>query len=189
MSSSDVQGIMAALLGIVVLTFVVGGGYYVWYGLVLARLFPKLGGEGWKGWVPILNEAEILARGGVPAWSVVFYFIPVLQLYGLYLKAMAVQRINLQFGRGVGLAILGMSLTILGMMSRKFGKLGAEIVGTRKELKTEIAGLRTELKGDIARLDARMDAGFGRVETRLTTLEQRTYELSMRLPPLPAGAE
>lgn len=110
MSSSDVQGIMAALLGIVVLTFVVGGGYYVWYGLVLARLFPDLGGEGWKGWVPILNEAEILARGGVPAWSVVFYFIPVLQLYGLYLKAMAVQRINLQFGRGVGLAILGILL-------------------------------------------------------------------------------
>ena len=110
MSSSDVQGIMAALLGIVVLTFVVGGGYYVWYGVVLARLFPKLGGEGWKGWVPILNEAEILARGGVPAWSVVFYFIPVLQLYGLYLKAMAVQRINLQFGRGVGLAILGILL-------------------------------------------------------------------------------
>ena len=31
---------------------------------------------------------------------------------------------------GFGLAILGMSLTILGMMSRKFGKLGAEIVGT-----------------------------------------------------------
>jgi hypothetical protein len=101
---------MAALLGIVALTFVVCVGYYVWYGFALARLFPKIGGEGWKGWVPILNEAEILARGGVPGWSVVFYFIPVLQLYGLYLKAMAVQRINLQFGRGVGMAILGILL-------------------------------------------------------------------------------
>ena len=62
----------------------VGLAVYVWYALALSRLFPRIDGEGWKGWVPVLNEAEILARGGVPAWSVVFYFIPIVQLYGIY---------------------------------------------------------------------------------------------------------
>jgi hypothetical protein len=34
-----------------------------------------------------------------------------------------------------------------------------------------------------------MDRGFTRVEPWLGTLEQRTFELSTRLPPLPTRAE
>lgn len=103
--------------GLATLLAIVGGlgvliviGLYVWYALALSRLFPRIGGEGWKGWVPILNEAEILARGGVPAWSVVFYFIPLVQFYGLYLKVVATHRINKQFGRGAGMTVLAILL-------------------------------------------------------------------------------
>ncbi|MDN3444206.1 DUF5684 domain-containing protein, partial [Microbacterium sp. APC 3901] len=88
----------------------VGLAVYVWYALALSRLFPRIDGEGWKGWVPILNEAEILARGGVPAWSVVFYFIPIVQLYGIYLKIVATHRINRRFGRGAGMTVLAILL-------------------------------------------------------------------------------
>ena len=88
----------------------VGLAVYVWYALALSRLFPRIDGEGWKGWVPVLNEAEILARGGVPAWSVVFYFIPIVQLYGIYLKVVATHRINRRFGRGAGMTVLAILL-------------------------------------------------------------------------------
>lgn len=53
----------------------------------------------------------------------------------------------------------------------------------RAELKGDIADLRTELKEDIA--DLKTD--IGRVDSRLTTLENRTYDISARLPPAPAS--
>ncbi len=92
-----VGGAVAVVLGIAI---------WVWYAIALSRLFPRLGGEGWKGWVPVLNEAEILARGGVPAWGVVFVFIPVVQLYGLYLKIVATHRIGARFRHGAGFTLL-----------------------------------------------------------------------------------
>ena len=67
-----------------------------------------------------------------------------------------------------------------------------------KDLKTEIGTTRTELKGDIASLDDKLDktrtelvgaltGGFAKVETRLIALEQRTYDISTRLPAAPAS--
>lgn len=96
-----IVGVLGALVGIAT---------YVWYAFALSRLFPRIDGEGWKGWVPVLNEAEILARGGIPAWSVVFYFIPLVQFYGLYLKIVATHRINKRFGRGAGMTVLAVLL-------------------------------------------------------------------------------
>ncbi|WP_101847554.1 DUF5684 domain-containing protein [Zhihengliuella sp. ISTPL4] len=104
------SGLATMLAVIVGLGLLVGLAVYVWYALALSRLFPRIDGEGWKGWVPVLNEAEILARGGVPAWSVVFYFIPLVQLYGIYLKVVATHRINRRFGRGAGMTVLAILL-------------------------------------------------------------------------------
>lgn len=104
------SGLVTMMLIAGIVGAVVGIGIYVWYALALSRLFPRIDGEGWKGWVPILNEAEILARGGVPAWSVVFYFIPLVQFYGLYLKVVATHRINKRFGRGAGMTVLAILL-------------------------------------------------------------------------------
>ncbi|WP_022884508.1 DUF5684 domain-containing protein [Glaciibacter superstes] len=104
----------SALIGVLVVGYVVfalvGIAVYVWTALALSRLFPRLGGESWKGWVPILNTAEILRLGGVPAWSVVFLFIPLVNLYGVYLYIVAAHRINLQFGRGAGSTVLAVLL-------------------------------------------------------------------------------
>ncbi|MFK4759635.1 DUF5684 domain-containing protein [Microbacterium sp. ZW T5_45] len=92
---------VAAVLGLLV---------YVWYALALSKLFPRLGAEGWKGWVPILNEATILQLGGKPAWNVVFYFIPIVQIYGLILKIQATHKINERYGRGAGSTVLAVLL-------------------------------------------------------------------------------
>ena len=107
-STADALAI-GSLIGSLV-GLIIGLGVYVWYALGLSRVFPKLGADGWKGWVPIYNEVEILILGGVPGWSVIFYFIPVVQFYGLYLKVTAVHRINAQFQRGVGMTVLGILL-------------------------------------------------------------------------------
>lgn len=105
---------MTSTLGVVVvivlLSLAITAGFYVWYGITLSRLFPKLGEKGWKGWVPILNEMVILDRGGVPGWSVILYFLPIVSLYGLYLKAVAMYRIGQAFQQGAGMVVLGFFL-------------------------------------------------------------------------------
>lgn len=97
---------LAPLLLTWAVLLLIGAGVYVWYGAMLAKVLTRLGAEGWKAWVPVLNEAEILRLGGVPGWSVVFYVLPVVQLYGLYLKAVATSRINAHFGRGPAVTVL-----------------------------------------------------------------------------------
>ncbi|TFV96689.1 DUF5684 domain-containing protein [Leifsonia flava] len=109
-ASSDPSAVIGALVAMIVVFSLVGIAVYVWDALALSRLFHRLGGESWKGWVPVLNTAEVYARGGVPAWSVVFLFIPIVNLYGLYLFVIATYRINLLFGRGAGSTVLAVLL-------------------------------------------------------------------------------
>jgi len=110
MTHQDAEGVLGLAVTLSLVGGLVGIAYYVWYALALSKVFTKLGAESWRGWVPILNEMEILTRGGVPGWSVVYYFIPVVNLYGLYLKITAVHRINLQLGRGAGMTVLAVLL-------------------------------------------------------------------------------
>ena len=92
--------------------------------------------------------------------------------------------------------------TAIGKVDDKVDKTRAELVGvisgTRTELVGVISGTRTELKGDIASLDDKVDktrtelvgaltGGFAKVEARLIALEQRTYDISTRLPASPAS--
>ena len=108
--TNDAEAVLQLSATISLVGGLVGVLYYVWYALALSKLFAKLGAESWRGWVPVLNEMEILTRGGVPGWSVVYYFIPVVNLYGLYLKITAVHRINVQLGRGAGMTVLAVLL-------------------------------------------------------------------------------
>ena len=84
-------------------------------------------------------------------------------------------------------------------------KVGDNIDRTRTELKSDIAsfGDKGDIaglddKGDIAGLDDKLDktrtelvdvitGGFAKVESRLINLEQRTYDISTRLPAAPAS--
>src|SRR5690554_7942400 len=109
MTSSDTATLAAALV-LILVWFIALVGFYLWYGWALSRLFKRLGIEGWRGWVPVLNEMTIFERGGVPAWNVVFYFLPFVNLYALYLKFVAASRIGTHFGRGQGFAVLAVLL-------------------------------------------------------------------------------
>jgi hypothetical protein len=99
-------------------------------------------------------------------------------------------------------------ITVLAFSSRRIdshrNELEAHIADARSDLKSEVRATRTELKGDIAQtraeltaegkatrtelstfiadLRSEMKAEFGRMDSRLQTIEQRTYDLSTRLP-------
>lgn len=109
MATANATG-LGAIIFLLLVSLALSAAFYVWYGITLSRLFPKLGEKGWKGWVPILNEMVILDRGGVPGWSVILYFLPVVNLYGLYLKAVAMYRIGQTFQQGAGMVVLGFFL-------------------------------------------------------------------------------
>ncbi|WP_010205891.1 DUF5684 domain-containing protein [Salinibacterium sp. PAMC 21357] len=97
----------AAMIATLVTVGLLGGlVVHVWYALALAKLLPKVGGESWKAWVPVVNTMEILDRGRVPSWSIVYLFIPLVQLYGIYLVILAQHRITVQLGRGAGLTVV-----------------------------------------------------------------------------------
>lgn len=67
-------------------------------------------------------------------------------------------------------------------------ELKADIGSLRTELKTEIADTRTELKADIASVRDDLKAEIARVEIRLISLENRTYDISTRLPAAPSAS-
>lgn len=136
---------LGVVIVVAILACIVGLGCFVWYAIALSRLFPKVGGEAWKAWVPVLNEAEILARGGVPGWSAVYYFIPVVQLYGVYLKGVALLRINRKLGRGVGLMIVGLLLPPVWASIVGGGRpAGDEIPATNVRANTAVAPQQTK---------------------------------------------
>ncbi|WP_350347823.1 DUF5684 domain-containing protein [Agromyces sp. G08B096] len=107
MTPTPDTGSLAAMA--IVLLFVyllVGAGLYVWTGLAMSRLFARLSSEPWKGWVPFVNTAEVLALGGYSPWLVLLLVVPIANLVGVAFYAMAAHRINALFGRGVGMTVL-----------------------------------------------------------------------------------
>lgn len=94
-----VAGLLAAALGL-----------HVAYAIPLSTVFDRLGAERVRAWIPVLNEAEILRLGGVSPWTVLWFFVPLVQVYGLSRKAVAVARLHVHFGRGRGLTALALLL-------------------------------------------------------------------------------
>lgn len=111
----------ATLLLILPFVLLVWAGIYLWTGFAGARLFARTGGEPWKAWVPIVSDAEIFARGGKPAYSLVYCFIPVVAIYGLVVRIAAVHRINRRFGLGAGATALGIVLPPIWMSVLAWG--------------------------------------------------------------------
>ncbi|MFF2271997.1 DUF5684 domain-containing protein [Agromyces sp. NPDC058136] len=114
-------GLGATLLLILPFVLLVWAGIYLWTGFAGARLFARTGGEPWKAWVPFVSEAEVFARGGKPAYSLVYCFIPVVAIYGLVVRIAAVHRINRRFGLGAGATALGIVLPPIWMSVLAWG--------------------------------------------------------------------
>lgn len=90
-------------------------------------------------------------------------------------------------------ALVGVSVSILGYLHAIKRDLLAEVGACRSELKGEIQACRSELKSEIQACRSGLEADvadvksdIARLDGRLTTIEQRTYDLSTRLPARPA---
>jgi hypothetical protein len=102
---TGVVSLVASIIAILVFVAL-----YVWYAAMLARWFPRLGAPSWRGWVPFVNEAEILHLGGYPRWAIVFLLVPVVNLCGVVLRAIAAHRVGRDLGHGAGATVLAVLL-------------------------------------------------------------------------------
>ncbi|HEY9263347.1 MAG TPA: DUF5684 domain-containing protein [Mycobacterium sp.] len=83
---------------------------YAWSGLALSTLFRQFWAKSWKGWVPVLRQAEIFALGGYSPWAVLLLLVPGVNIYGLVLYASAAHRVTSMSGRGAGTTVLAVLL-------------------------------------------------------------------------------
>lgn len=106
---NDSTGVILGALTLLLFVIV-----YVWYALALAAVFAKAGEATWKAWVPVVNVATILSLGGFSPWLVLLNLIP---LFGLVAFAVvfivAIHRVNVGFGRGAGMTVLGAFLGVV----------------------------------------------------------------------------
>ncbi|WP_375001736.1 hypothetical protein [Aeromicrobium sp. CTD01-1L150] len=94
--------------------------------------------------------------------------------------------------------MIAVVLTGFGIQSRAIGRLDRKIDGIHGRLDRKIdgihGGLDRKIDGIHGGLDRKIDGvrdelraeirdGFAKTETRLTAIEQRTYDISLRLPP------
>src|SRR6478735_7699167 len=47
----------------------------------LSKIFTKAGKDGWKAFVPVLNLIELYKIIGRPTWQVVYWFIPIVNVF------------------------------------------------------------------------------------------------------------
>jgi hypothetical protein len=99
----------AAVFGTLI-SLLLFAGFYVWMALALSAVFRKSGVEPWKAWVPILNTIVLLQLAGFSPWLVVLAFIPIVNLAFLVIFAIALYRVNVAFGYGIGMTVLGFLL-------------------------------------------------------------------------------
>ncbi|WP_295838731.1 DUF5684 domain-containing protein [uncultured Microbacterium sp.] len=81
---------------------------YVWFALALAAVFRKMDEPAWQAWVPVLNVATVLKRGGFSPWLVLLNIVPFFGAVAfIAVFIVAVHRINTGFGVGGGYTVVG----------------------------------------------------------------------------------
>ncbi|WEK13547.1 MAG: DUF5684 domain-containing protein [Candidatus Microbacterium phytovorans] len=118
--SPTIDTSLAPLVGL--LAFVIGIALYVWMALALSAMFRKMGEEAWKGWVPFLNQATVLAWGGFSPLLILLLLVPIVgQLAVLVLLIVSAHRINPGFGYGTSMTVVAAFLFIVWASILGFG--------------------------------------------------------------------
>ena len=85
------------------------------------------------------------------------------------------------------IALFGYLRNISKDLKAEIGKVDDTLDKTRTELKGDIASLDDTIQKTRTELVSALTGGFAKVEARLIALEQRTYDISTRLPAAPAS--
>jgi uncharacterized membrane protein YhaH (DUF805 family) len=112
-----------------------GAGVMIFYVAILVlmiasmwKIFDKAGKPGWYAIIPIYSAIVFLEIVGKPWWWLFLFFIP---LVGLIFVIIAIHRLSLSFGQGVGTTILLLLLGFIGFPMLAFGS--AQYVGAPKD--------------------------------------------------------
>jgi hypothetical protein len=100
-------------IGSMIGSLVISAGLYVLVSLALSKVFKKLGEEGWKAWVPVLNTVVIFRLGGQSALWTIALFIPLVSFVGLVFFYIAIHNINRRMGKGAGFTVLAIFLYVI----------------------------------------------------------------------------
>lgn len=111
--------LLIVVTSIVAVALIVGAAFHVWYAFGLSRVFRANDTDPWRAWVPLMNEAELFRLGRVDPAKAALFLVPVVNVYALVLKIIAVHRVNVDAGRGAGSTALAVLLppvwaTVLG---------------------------------------------------------------------------
>lgn len=127
----------AAVFGSLI-SLLLSAGVYVWVALALSAVFRKSGVESWKAWVPILNIVVLLQLAGLSPWFVVLAFVPFVNIAFVVVFAIALYRVNVAFGYGAGMTVLGILVfpvwaSVVGWgTARWVGREGQQDAGIRR---------------------------------------------------------
>lgn len=119
---------------------------YIWTAVALSAVFRTSGGQGWKGWVPVLNQIVLLQLGRLSGWLYLLVLVPFagpLILWALLI--VACYRINASFGHGAGMTVLAALLLPVWASILGFGparRLGTEPAGREPGAGPGRTGLR-----------------------------------------------
>ncbi len=103
----DALSLIATTAGAVL---VIALALHVWYAMGLSRVLAAHGGESWRAWVPLVNEAEVFRLGRIDPVRAVLLVVPFVNVYALVLKARAARRLGQSAGRGAGTTALAVIL-------------------------------------------------------------------------------
>jgi len=88
------------------------------------KIYTKAGKPVWAAIIPIYNIIVLLEIVGKPAWWIILFLIPFVNLV---IAIIVIHRLSLSFGQGVGMTILLLLLGIVGYPMLAFGS--AKYVG------------------------------------------------------------
>jgi len=134
-----------AIIAISVIYVVIGIGIYVWSSVATAKVFTKLGEEGWKAWVPVLNSVTLFQLGSMsPIWVVALFF-PLVNIAGLVVLVYAIHNINTRFGKGAGFTALAVLVypvwaSILGFGQAAVGPTSAQTAALQARMESPRPG-------------------------------------------------
>lgn len=109
-SASDGLGAGAVFLWVVIAWIISGLAFY--------GVFTKAGKPGWAGFVPIYNWIVLLEVSGRPAWWIILFLIPFLNVVIWIIVMLDLAK---SFGKGAGFAIGLILFSWLFMMILGFG--------------------------------------------------------------------
>ena len=103
MNSSDVAGLVGFWITFTIFLIIA---YYVFLAISLAKIFVKLGEQGWKAWIPFINTITMYELGGYTALWTIALFFPVIDFVALVILILAINNMNKRLGYGGGFTFL-----------------------------------------------------------------------------------